>query len=64
MASKENKGGLLSNRQVEEDNKVKGKSTEQGQYQGMQDTGDQGKRELGTPVQRQDGAPLDEATED
>jgi hypothetical protein len=57
MASKENKGGILKNTQVEQDNKVKGKSGEQGQYRGMQDTGDDGKRERGTEVQRRDGLP-------
>lgn len=60
MASKENKGGILKNSQVEEDNKVKGKVSGEGQYEGAQDTGDRGKREMGTPVQKRDGTPLEE----
>ena len=60
MASKENKGGILSNEQVERDNQVKGKHTENGQYQGAQDTGDKDIRSMGTDVQRRDGTPSDD----
>ena len=55
MAQKENKGGNLTNEQVEQDNKVKGKH--EGAYVGSQDTGDQIIRERGTDVQRRDGLP-------
>lgn len=56
MAKKENKGGFLSPEQIEQDNKVKGKTEQQqGGYRGSQDTGDTGVREWGTEVQRQDG---------
>jgi hypothetical protein len=61
MAKKENKGGFLSPEQVEQDNKVKGKTSQhEGGYRGSQDTGDTGVRELGTEVQRQDGIGEDE----
>jgi hypothetical protein len=56
MANKENKGGLLSNEQVEHDNKVKGKNNEnEGGYRGTQDTGDDKVRDLGNEVKRNDG---------
>ncbi|RPD50652.1 hypothetical protein [Paracnuella aquatica] len=57
MASKENKGGMLRNEDIERElertgaNDLKG-----GQLRGAQDTGDDVVREQGTPVQRQDGA--------
>ena len=59
MAGKENKGGLLTNEQVEKDLENKGKNTQPVGYQGSQDTGDSGKREWGTDVQKADGAPPD-----
>ena len=59
MASKENKGGLLSNEQVEKDIQVKGKNDQEGGYVGMQDTGDDGIRSLGSEVQQRDGLPPD-----
>lgn len=59
MAGKENKGGLLSNEQVEKDLEVRGGDNTPGGYHGSQDTGDGGKREEGTPVQQKDGAPRD-----
>lgn len=59
MATKENKGGLLNNQQVEEDLKAKGR-TDQTSYQGAQDTGDSGVRQRGTDVQKADGRPADE----
>ena len=55
MATKENKGGTLSNSQIEEDNKVKGK--QQGAYEGAQDTGDKMVRQRGNEVQQRDGLP-------
>ncbi|MDB5197748.1 MAG: hypothetical protein JWP88_2119 [Flaviaesturariibacter sp.] len=60
MAGKENKGGLLSNEQIEKDLETRGKNAAPVGYQGSQDTGDTGKRELGTPVQQQDGGAPDE----
>ena len=53
MDRKENKGGTLTNEQVEQDNQVKGKT--EGGYRGMQDTGDKGVRHRGTEVQQRDG---------
>lgn len=55
MARKENKGGMLTNEQVEQDNKVNGKT--EGAYSGMQDTGDKAVRHLGNEVQQRDGLP-------
>lgn len=55
MAEKENKGGILTNAQIEEDNKAKGK--QEGAYQGVQDTGDKVVRQKGTAVQQRDGLP-------
>jgi hypothetical protein len=64
MTGKENKGGLLSNEDIEKDLEARGKGGAPNRYQGSQDTGDGGKRELGTPVQQADGAPADEESED
>jgi hypothetical protein len=64
MARKENKGGNLTNEQIEQDNKVKGKHTGQGQYEGAQDTGDHTISSLGTEVQRKDGLPDEELNDD
>lgn len=55
MAKKENKGGILSPEQVEKDNEVKGRDQQTGGYVGMQDTGDNIVRQLGSEVQQQDG---------
>ena len=55
MAQKENKGGILTNEQIENDLKAKGASTEKGGYKGMQDTGDEQVRSLGSDVQKSDG---------
>lgn len=61
MAKKENKGGVLSNEQIEQDNKVKGKTDEKGRsYVGSQDTGDDIVRSLGNEVQRNDGVSQDD----
>jgi hypothetical protein len=61
MAKKENKGGVLSNEQIEQDNKVKGKTDEKGRsYVGSQDTGDDIVRPLGNEVQRNDGVSQDD----
>jgi hypothetical protein len=57
MSNKENKGGLLSNEQVEKDIQVKGKKEQEGGYVGMQDTGDEGVRSMGSEVQQRDGMP-------
>ena len=64
MAGKENKGGLLSNEEIEKDLAARGKGGAPNRYQGSQDTGDGGKRELGTEVQQADGAPPDELPEE
>lgn len=61
MAGKENKGGTLTNEQVEQDLKAKGKASEGSEtYIGSQDTGDKTVRHLGNDVQRADGRPKDE----
>ena len=60
MAQKENKGGLLSNEQIEQDLKARGKTDDKNGYAGSQDTGDDGVRQLGTEVQKRDGQPDDE----
>jgi len=58
MPGKENKGGKLTNTQIENDNRAKGKADgEATTYIGSQDTGDKKLRQLGTPVQRRDGLP-------
>ncbi len=60
MASKENKGGILTNEQVEQDLKAKGHAPEDKEaYIGSQDTGDKKVRHLGNEVQRADGRPAD-----
>ncbi|MBB1283187.1 hypothetical protein HRH25_02295 [Flavisolibacter sp. BT320] len=64
MARKENKGGALTNEQVEQDLKAKGRNPEGNQaYTGAQDTGEKTVRHLGTDVQGADGRPLDEENE-
>ena len=56
MAQKENKGGVLTNEQVEQDLKVKGKTNEsETGHVGLQDTGDSTVRQFGTEVQRNEG---------
>lgn len=56
MAEKENKGGVLTNEQVEQDLKAKGRTNEgETGLVGLQDTGDSKVRQLGTEVQRNDG---------
>ena len=55
MAQKENKGGILTPSQIEEDNRVKGK--QEGGYEGAQDNGDHVVRQRGTDVQQRDGLP-------
>jgi hypothetical protein len=58
MAKKENKGGVLTNEQVERDLEAKGRTPDnQNAYTGMQDTGDKTVRHLGNDVQRADGRP-------
>ena len=58
MNKKENKGGILTNEQIEQDLKVKASDTDG--YRGMQDTGDQVLREEGSEVQKTDGLPDEE----
>lgn len=60
MAKKENKGGRLTNEQIEKDLKAKGAPDDQNWYRGSQDTGDQKLRSLGTQVQKNDGLPDEE----
>lgn len=61
MTQKENKGGKLTNEQVEQDLKAKGRATENpGGYVGSQDTGDNIVRQLGNDTQKADGRPMDE----
>jgi hypothetical protein len=62
MTNKENKGGFLSNEQVEQDNKVKGK--QEAAYTGAQDTGDKVVRQKGNEVQQRDGAPAEGQSEE
>jgi hypothetical protein len=62
MAQKENKGGTLTNSQVEEDNKVKGKQA--GTYEGAQDTGDKKLRQRGNEMQQRDGISEDDRNEE
>jgi len=58
MAKKENKGGTLTNEQVEQDLKAKGKAPAESEaYQGAQDNGDSIVRSTGDAVQRADGRP-------
>ncbi|ANE51346.1 hypothetical protein [Flavisolibacter tropicus] len=64
MAKKENKGGLLSNEQVEQEVQRTGSDDKGGSgYRGSQDTGDTKVRESGTEVQQQDGRPPDHLDE-
>ncbi|WP_345257217.1 hypothetical protein [Flaviaesturariibacter amylovorans] len=62
MNKKENKGGFLSNEQLEQDQRVHGNgSTDTHPYHGSQDTGDRSLRDRGTEVQQRDGyTPEDE----
>lgn len=64
MSNKENKGGLLTTEQVEQDLKVKGKDGNEGGYHGSQDTGDEAIRQMGTEVQKRDGQPEGEEETD
>lgn len=58
MTEKENKGGELSNGQIEQDLRIRNKNgSAEGGYVGMQDTGDTGVRQKGTEVQQRDGQP-------
>jgi hypothetical protein len=64
MAKKENKGGLLSNEQIEKELERTGANEKgDGGYRGMQDTGEDIVRELGTPVQQSDGRPPEQSTD-
>jgi hypothetical protein len=56
MAKKEHKGGILTNEEVERDNRAKGKDAKGNPgYSGMQDTGDQKIRGKGSKAQKNDG---------
>lgn len=55
MNRKENKGGLLSNKQVEAELEHSDNDPTNG-HRGSQDTGDDVVRAMGTPVQKEDGA--------
>jgi hypothetical protein len=60
MAHKENKGGTLTNEQVEQDLKAKGRVSDGTEtYHGSQDTGDKTVRQLGNDVQQADGRPME-----
>lgn len=64
MASKERKGGLLKNQDIERELERTGANNNEGQaYRGSQDNGDQKVRELGTEVQQRDGADEEADTE-
>lgn len=53
MAKKEHKGGLLTNEEVERDNKIKGKNPDGSVgYTGAQDTGEDKIREVGSETQK------------
>jgi hypothetical protein len=53
MAKKEHKGGLLTNEEVERDNKIKSKNVDaSGGYTGAQDTGEDKIRGLGSETQK------------
>jgi len=61
MAPKENKGGILTNEQVEQDLNVKGKTNEsETGHVGLQDTGDSKMRQFSTEVQRNEGLAKDD----
>ena len=65
MNKKENKGGILSNEQVEQELQRTGANDKDARgYRGMQDTGDQTVRDLGTDVQQQDGRPPENLDEE
>lgn len=55
MAKKENKGGILSNEQIEEDLRAKGRTGQRDSYSGAQDNGDRMVRATGNEVQQRDG---------
>ncbi|HVK96418.1 MAG TPA: hypothetical protein VM368_01315 [Flavisolibacter sp.] len=55
MDKKEKKGGILTNKDVEEDLKAKNKAEDGNRYIGSQDTGDNTIRQMGNDVQKNDG---------
>lgn len=64
MTKKENKGGILSNEQVEQEIQRTGSDDKkESGYHGSQDTGDTKVRALGTEVQKQDGRAPDHIEE-
>ena len=62
MAEKENKGGTLTNSQIEEDNKVKGKQT--GAYEGTQEEGDKKLKQRIKEMQQRNGVAEDGTNEE
>ncbi|RYZ48701.1 MAG: hypothetical protein EOO14_21760 [Chitinophagaceae bacterium] len=65
MDRKENKGGILTNEELEQDLKAKGRETGSNHpYSGAQDTGERTVRHMGTDVQKADGRPPDEENEE
>lgn len=64
MASKERKGGMLRNEDIERELERTGANDiKDGHLRGTQDTGDDVVREQGTPVQRQDGTGEDDGVD-
>ena len=64
MAKKENKGGLLNNEQIEKELERTGANESGGRgHRGMQDTGEDIVRDMGTPVQQSNGRPPEEKNE-
>lgn len=55
MNRKEHKGGILTNKQIEEELQRTGQNQEDQPYRGSQDNGDSVVRERGTEVQQNDG---------
>ena len=65
MQQKENKGGILTNEQVEQDLEAKGKTNEnETGHVGLQDTGDTIVPQFGTKVQRHEGLSNEDRKQD
>jgi hypothetical protein len=62
MAKKENRGGILTNEQIEQE--LERTSSDTRGYKGMQDTGDETLRSEGTAVQQRDGSDEQDQTKD
>lgn len=61
MAKDLKRDGTLTNKQIEEELKVKAANGQQGGYVGSQDNGDSKVRSTGTEVQQNDGITADDA---